>query len=283
MVIRANGAVIAASKSCTIEINTGTNEVASESNGDWEHHRTGRKSWSITTNHIVETPQGADGLIITESKGNDNATAQSPSRVVVGSTTDTSQTRGMTIYYIVRSSTGAYTISETSYFDTFGDSQSASNTACANMVTDLAENAGNADIIAIVTYDAFGMTQALANAIASHTGADMSDIATGRDRAALCVIGDGTKGIVSYKKSTNWACGNTHAEAWLTNGNVVTATPVKDSVDRIGQVFDITCQVDGFPYDRLSGSAICKQWRGTFTRGNLAQGSYSFLGSGPLE
>mgnify|MGYP006923253174 CR=1 FL=1 len=32
----------------------------------------------------------------------------------------------------------------------------------------------------------------------------------------------------------------------------------------------------------LTGSAIVKQWKGTFTTGNLAQGSYSFEGTGPL-
>ena len=33
----------------------------------------------------------------------------------------------------------------------------------------------------------------------------------------------------------------------------------------------------------LTGSAIVKQWKGTFTTGNLAQGSYSFEGSGALS
>jgi hypothetical protein len=32
----------------------------------------------------------------------------------------------------------------------------------------------------------------------------------------------------------------------------------------------------------LTGTAIVRQWKGTFTLGNLAQGSYSFKGSGPL-
>ena len=32
----------------------------------------------------------------------------------------------------------------------------------------------------------------------------------------------------------------------------------------------------------LTGSAIVKQWRGTFTQGNISQGSYSFEGSGAL-
>lgn len=33
----------------------------------------------------------------------------------------------------------------------------------------------------------------------------------------------------------------------------------------------------------LTGSAIVKQWKGTFTTGNLAQGSYSFEGTGALS
>jgi hypothetical protein len=33
----------------------------------------------------------------------------------------------------------------------------------------------------------------------------------------------------------------------------------------------------------LTGSAIVKQWKGTFTTGNLAQGSFSFEGTGALS
>lgn len=65
-------------------------------------------------------------------------------------------------------------------------------------------------------------------------------------------------------------------------------TQISDSVGMIGQTVTLTFQpVDdsGTPLANISaltGTAIVKTWKGTFTVGNLAQGSYSFDGSGPL-
>lgn len=39
---------------------------------------------------------------------------------------------------------------------------------------------------------------------------------------------------------------------------------------------------DTLTAEKLTGNVICTTWRGTFTRGNLAQGSFDFLGNGAL-
>lgn len=45
----------------------------------------------------------------------------------------------------------------------------------------------------------------------------------------------------------------------------------------------LSCIVNGSTVSNLSGSAICRQWEGTFTKGSLAQGSYMFQGTGTLS
>lgn len=54
-----------------------------------------------------------------------------------------------------------------------------------------------------------------------------------------------------------------------------------DSVQMVGQSFTIhILQKYGLAY--LEGTAICTAFKITATRGNLAQGSFSFQGTGPL-
>lgn len=52
---------------------------------------------------------------------------------------------------------------------------------------------------------------------------------------------------------------------------------------KVGSTVTLSCSVGtGVGADRLSGSAIVKQWKVTATTGNLAQGSFVFKGSGAL-
>lgn len=53
LIIKAGGVAIAAAKSASIKVQAKTIETSSPSDGDWEHSIVGRKSWSVSTNHLV--------------------------------------------------------------------------------------------------------------------------------------------------------------------------------------------------------------------------------------
>lgn len=55
LIIKVGGVALAASKSCKISIKAKTSETSSPSDGDWEHSRLDRKSWNISTNHLVQS------------------------------------------------------------------------------------------------------------------------------------------------------------------------------------------------------------------------------------
>lgn len=48
-----DGAALAGSKSCDVEINAEKIPVSSPNDGQWEHNIAGRKSWRVTTNHLL--------------------------------------------------------------------------------------------------------------------------------------------------------------------------------------------------------------------------------------
>lgn len=53
LIISADGAALAASKSCSIDMEVDTKEVALAGAGSSKSYIAGRASWSITTNHLV--------------------------------------------------------------------------------------------------------------------------------------------------------------------------------------------------------------------------------------
>lgn len=53
LIITAGGVAIAAAKSCSIDVDAEMLKVASADDGQWEHSIPGRKSWDVTTNHLL--------------------------------------------------------------------------------------------------------------------------------------------------------------------------------------------------------------------------------------
>lgn len=53
LIIKLNGTAIAASKSCSINVTVKTTNVASATDGEWEHKIADRKSWSINTSYLL--------------------------------------------------------------------------------------------------------------------------------------------------------------------------------------------------------------------------------------
>lgn len=54
LIVKADGSVIAAAKSCTLNIDCETIKVSSPTDGQWEHVIAGMKSWSVSTTHLLK-------------------------------------------------------------------------------------------------------------------------------------------------------------------------------------------------------------------------------------
>ena len=60
LIVRANGEVIAAAKSCTLNIDCEIIKVSSPTDGQWEHIIAGMKSWSVSTTHLLKMERMID-------------------------------------------------------------------------------------------------------------------------------------------------------------------------------------------------------------------------------
>lgn len=89
--------------------------------------------------------------------------------------------------------------------------------------------------------------------------------------------------VASATKS-KWREFITGREEWSVTCNRLlpaSGTPLRSSADIVNTT--VTIRMESGRYgDVLTGKAIVKSWRTTGTLGNLAQGTFSFRGSGPL-
>lgn len=60
LIVKADGSVIAAAKSCTLNIECEIIEVSSPTDGQWKHIIAGMKSWSVSTSHLLQMEQAGE-------------------------------------------------------------------------------------------------------------------------------------------------------------------------------------------------------------------------------
>ena len=53
LIIKAGGVAIAAAKSCSVKVQAKTIETSSADDGEWDHSKPGRKSWSVSVGTLV--------------------------------------------------------------------------------------------------------------------------------------------------------------------------------------------------------------------------------------
>ena len=90
---------------------------------------------------------------------------------------------------------------------------------------------------------------------------------------------------VANTTKDKWRVFITGREEWSVTCNHLlpaSGTPLRSSAAMVNTT--VTIRMESGRYnDVLTGQAIVKSWRTTGTLGNLAQGTFSFRGSGPLQ
>ena len=275
LIISVDGSVLAASKSCNVDVDVDTIKVSSPTDGAWEHSIPGRKSWKVTTNHLLPNIMSRYPLVKVNSKGwyQDGA-----SSVTFQGLTRNFNTRGIHVvrYYYEDSVWKA----DVSNYDTIGDEGDI-----ADFITDCGNGFGAAagDIIAMCTVDAYVLNDSMKSAISTNLHVPADQIPLCALHGAMAIIGALNNGADGLCIAGLGMEAIAHAKAYYFDGNIRSlATPVKTFLQKVGQSFTLQLLLDGFGNDYLTGTAICKSAKITATKSNLLQGSFVWEGSGPL-
>ena len=193
IIIKADGEVIAAAKSCELDISAEVIKTASPTDGQWQHGIAGRKSWRATCSHLVTDildPAQMVGVDVTLSINIANI--------------------GLPIRHFLLTSPTIEMQSAVSVDFVVWDNQAKRFLGC--------------------------------------------------------------RGVLNTKYYINWLDKEIYTEAPIGSKFCLTST---------NETYTLTS--GGLVADKLSGTAIVKEWKLTAARGNLAQGSFRFEGVGPLE
>lgn len=269
---------IAAAKSCELQVSCDDIEISSPTSGQWREFIADRKEWAVTTNHLVVSNHGYDCTVTAFAMAHPGAAQPiSACGTVNGSgLTTTGMSRGLNIWLIDK--TTYQQVGSLENFDTYEDLAGES----ARLVTYLEGLSGDY-IVVIASLDAFGMSadlQAELNTLLGLPTSVLSNCTTAKGMA-FAAIGDtathnGTAHLMMGSGAT------AKAKLLLAKGAPLATTPLRDAVARIGQTYTLQMCVEGLADDVLTGTAICKQFKVTGSLGNLAQGSFSWKGSGAL-
>lgn len=285
LIIKRDGIALFASKNCTLNIQQASIAVSSPSSGEWEESIGGRKSWSLSSGHLVGTTTTPTFIIDALSQAHDGNTFgyNNQSCVKTSRFIRTFPQRGLTLTFIKYDGTYVSHVN----FDTYGETDEDYTTNC-NTMASYVGLIQNTHAVVLTSWDAYGMTENLRTALQNFFHVDLSMIRLGRNRDALCIIGGSTipQGVVGYANYTLYQ-GNTArtrmavkvSESTITP---ITDTPLRDAVLTVGQTYDIEVSVDGLPYDHLTGRARCQTFDVQGTTGNLMQGAFKWIGTGSL-
>ena len=274
LIIEYDGEIIAGAKACTVKVNVGSHEVSSPTDGDWVHSIAGRKSWSISTSHILPMNANVAYKMIAQAAAFDGFTL-GPTCITIPQASRTIEVTGRGVTFVLFNSD--WTVNNQFTFDTYDS---------PDVMDDFDEFlsayvAGTHKPWAIITRDAFSMKQTVANDLKQYLMIDDVPVVT-MSRTAWAAVGvEGYQGVSRFLHGD----GSTVFATLYLNNSVtpITATPLRDSVKRVGQMMTLTVTVEGLSADRLSGTALCTSFQTQGSVGNILQGSYSWKGSGPLE
>lgn len=279
LMVMADGVVIAASKSCTVNVECDDIPVSSPTDGQWEHVIAGRKKWKVTTNHLVPNVMGNHMSMEACSKSWGD-TDPAPMVRIGSQTFNLNVGRGLTLLCF-RLVDGAYQIVWQYTYDTYNDTDVADE-----FCDDIGYYGDATDIRVIVSRDAFlldnNMRQAISNTL--HIPIDAIPTIT-NTQGAFAAIGQMSSNTNGICMGAEGKAGAVNVKAYFLDGNNIFRFDhtLKDMLSKVGNIVTLSLLMNGDGSDRVSGQALCTTFQTTATLGNLLTGGYTFKGSGPLE
>ena len=271
--------MLGAAKSCEIDVDCDVIPVSSPSNGQWSHAIPGLKSWKVTTNHLLGMDTVPSHRILAVGTSHQDGKAGDNSYCIVDGVRYAGGTRGLQLrVFDWDSEHNRWSVKANYQYDTYG-----SSAAMADMAADIYDDVENCDLVVITSFDAYAINSELAAMITNILSMSSNSVpVVTASRSSFVCIGIANEDGISF---TNTSPGSkVHATMLLDSNRLpLPTTPMRDAMSMVGTTVNLALQADGLSADRLEGQAIVRQWRGNGTLGNLANGGFSFTGTGPLQ
>lgn len=256
--VMADGIVLAGSKSCELDISADVLEKAPQTNGQWREFLPGRKSWQLVTNHLLLNEKTANLISASCHDGVARLSYPSGSGDVV--------------------SGGIVGVALTSRPSSPQEFDMSTEVGRENFSNWLEMYEDTSTVLMVAGHD-FVIDAGLKLEITDYLHVDVSSWQLGT-RANAAFILQPDKGCIASFTDTPVA--GAHVNAFINNGIFSESQCLTSFADMVDSTFDLRLQVQGYVDDNLCGRAICRRFKVTATKGNLMQGSFEWVGTGPL-
>lgn len=276
LIVSANGKVIAAAKSCDLDVECEEIPVSSSTDGQYKHVIAGMKSWKVGCNHLLGMDVVPSHTILAVGTSHNNVNMPS-SYCIINGIRYSGGTRGLQLRAFEWGTNG-WTSKYNYQYDTYSSEQ-----ALSSLASDLASDIDDGDLVIITSFDAYAINDAVASAMQAVLNLpDDSVPVVEACRASFVCIAIAGQGGITF---TNTNPGSSVHATLLLDGSrdIISQTPIKSAAQMVGTQVTLSLQADGIADDRLTGKALVRTWKATGAIGNLANGGFSFVGNGPLE
>lgn len=280
IVLRFDGQVLAAAKSCEINASCDLIEIINPFNPDSAEYKafmSGRKEWSITSNHLLVNQAKSLVSIMAKGTSHNGLNAGQAAFVRIGPNTRSFNERG---FHVVKFSANGSSLISSNKYDTYNDPLDITY-----MIDELNELSSN-EMVAIVTYDAVKLTTDVQNAIVDRLNINRSFVPlinTGYRTSFAAIGGPGYKAGAATYNTNPGSSVITRLEMVDTYAQISRMpTSFTDALQYVGKTFSVQFGIDGYPHSFYQGQVICTQFRVTGSKNALAQGSFQFRGTGAI-
>lgn len=283
LIVSIDGNANMASKSCTLNVSAKSIVKTSPTSGDWEEVLSGKKSWSLTTNHLVKEATGGvpeDWDYITAfavSNTLENGWhARGEQEADVGGSYVFDEVGLVNGIDVLRVNSKTCQLLENRHFNS--DASGLNDFLNGNTI-------GNDDLLLIMTNGEFVLPADVVSTLSEtyHTALPfiemgvVSQWGSTYDNTPL-IIACG-KGITQGYAKLN-SIGN-DLNFTLIDGTDFVLDGIPGAIDMVGKTVSVRMKDEHG--SEWAGQAIVKHFKVTGTKGNLMAGSFSFTGNGELQ
>ena len=275
----AGGYVVAAAKSCSLEINTNLQEVSSPTQGEWNEYNKKRKSWIVKTSHLLidyrsRNPYATRSRISVLADGAGTAVCSWPGN------NDSYSGSGLLLTVIRASQDGTFSLENDEVY-AYGGTPDEMNALFTTYGT-----ANSPYLFLMASSGMYDMPESTRTLIASKLR--LSVPTNTGTRRAFALIGSPIASFTGLTRTSQDSGQPVHLDLDVYSGQTMAAdienadSPLSSFLKMCSGTFNISIEVDGYA-DRITGTAICSRCDVSANVNNLFAGSFTWTGSGPLN
>lgn len=283
LIVSIDGNANMASKSCTLDVSAKSIVKTSPTSGDWEECLAGKKSWSLTTNHLVKEATGGvpenwnyiTAFAVSNTLEN-GWHARGEQEAGVGASYIFDEVGLVNGIDVLRVNSKTCQLLENRHFNS--DASGLNDFLNGNTI-------GDDDLLLIMTNGEFVLPADVVSMLSEtyHTALPfiemgvVSQWGSTYDNTPL-IIACG-KGITQGYAKLN-SIGN-NLNFTLVDGTNFVLSGIPGAIDMVGKT--VSVRMTDEHGSEWAGQAIVKQFKVTGTKGNLMAGSFAFTGNGKLQ